>query len=70
MGRIFSGKTLLLREMSKKWEEVVPKIYKLAELENNPSNNFFIEDEEGSSEGSERATLPICVLTACLCCSS
>lgn len=37
--------------MAKTWEELVPKIYKMAELENNPKINF-LEDTESSTEGS------------------
>lgn len=49
MGRIFPEKNL--SSIAKKWIELVPKIYEVAEKENNPNITVFIDNAESYSEG-------------------
>lgn len=49
--RIFPEKNLSPDNTKKKWMELVPKFFKLAEVESNSYIEMVLEDAEGYSDG-------------------
>ena len=51
MGRIYPNKTLTKIEVTRKWEELISRVYQVAGMENIPNVDVFLDDKDSHSNG-------------------